>query len=408
LVQRDGTTGSRGWTFVSDLMRTRKVTPMKSIGLTATRTVGSLAALLIVVNAAAVFGQGRGLTITVQRNGQPLSPAAVVFHAASGVKSGTLASGTATFAADVITASLEGKPVSVIVDEDEDGGVSVFLVQDDAGVQAPPMAAQTRRRRVGGFVLRPGAAIVIDIGRGTVTDSSETVTSATAGARGFGIGLFGNASGAWGGFNLGSTEGRIDDRFSAGTPPYQRRDIAVEDSTAGFAFGGGVNLTFGASVGARVGIMRENERDVPRESVYGERVEGGLRFQQQGTSLVRSWTVYAGPTLNLPWGIVVSGGPSFTFWDVELTQTGQLQVACPTPCVVVLQDNNSEQSSGSDLGFQVAADYYPGNGWFGVQVLYLLTTFRGAYDPSRPLAYPRDWRDSNFFVGAVVRMPPGR
>jgi hypothetical protein len=221
---------------------------------------------------------------------------------------------------------------------------------------------------------------------------------------GLGIGLFGTATGTFGGFDLGGpTVSEIGRRFTSTTVPYDRYNTDVDDRASGMAFGGGLHVALGQSrLGALIGVMRESERNVPEQSVNGNRTFGGLQFQQLGTSIVQAWTLYVGPTVRLPMGVVVSGGPAFTFWDIELTQTAQLQAGCPTPCTTVRTDNLTERSSGSDLGVQVAADYYPRNGWIGMHIQYLLTTYRDAYDPSRPLGYPRDWRDSNVFVGAIV------
>jgi hypothetical protein len=397
---------------------------MKSLHVSPVRSAICFAALLAALGVAApVSAQGIGFTVTTDRNGQPLTDVEVAVYAASESKRGTLTGTVVSFDADVINASLEGKPAAVFVDECEDGSVDIHLVVEDSGAQAPPSPCKGRRRRLAGVViLRRGSSIVVDVGRGTVVDlarrslgeggTSSGASSSDTGSGGsrLGIGAFGNVSGAWGGFNLGGPTGTvIGTRFNSTNPPYQQYNVDVDDSTSGFAFGGGLNLVLGgSSLGARIGLLRESERDVPQQSVNGERTQGGLRFQQLGTSIVRAWTLYAGPTMRLPLGIVVSGGPSFTFWDVELTQTAQLQAGCPTPCVTVITDNLTEQSSGSDLGFQVAADYYPRGGWIGMHVMYLLTTYRDAYDPSRPLGYPRDWRDSNFFVGAVVGTPQRR
>ena len=377
------------------------------------RIAVSFAALLAMLCATPASARGQGFAVSVSRNGQPVTPYQVVLHAASDPKPGTLTGNIATFEVDVINASLEGKPVAVYVDECEDGRVAVHLVLDDPSVQPPPAPSNCRRRRLVAIViLHRGSTIAVDVGRGTVADTSSAVSSNDTGSGGrrLGIGVFGMASGAFGGFNVGGATGdEIGTRFTSTTVPYDRYNVEVDDSASGLAFGGGMNLAFaGSSIGARIGVMRENERNVPEQSVNGDRTLGGLQFQQMGTSIVHAWTLYAGPTVRLPLGVFISGGPSFTFWDIELTQTARLQAGCPTPCVTVNTDNLTERSSGSDLGFQVAADYYPGGGWIGMHVMYLLTTYRNAYDPSRPLGYPRDWRDSNFFVGAVVGTPPRR
>lgn len=386
---------------------------MKSIPLVS-RTVCRLVVVSALLGAAPALAQGPGLFVNVQRNG-PMTSLDVVLHAASGPKSGTVSGSTASFAADIIAATLEGKPGTAFVDECMDGRVRVHLVLDEASGQLPPAETGCRRRRLGGFILRRGGAILIDVARGTVADATRgpspgpPVLGQGLGI-GLGFGLFGTATGAFGGFDLsGATNSEISRRFTSTSVPYDRYNVDVNDGTSGAAFGGGVNLAFGGSrLGAVIGVLRENERNVPEQSVNGNRTFGGLQFQQLGTSIVQAWTLYVGPTVRLPLGVVVSGGPSFTFWDVELTQTAQLQAGCPAPCATVRTDNLTERSSGSDVGVQVAADYYPRGSWIGMHVMYLLTTYRDAYDPTRPLGYPRDWRDSNFFIGAIVGTQRGR
>lgn len=382
---------------------------MKSIHAFTARSVIGLALVLAAINATPALAQGPGLSVNVQRNGQPITSLEVVLVAASGPKQGTVAASTATFAADVIAASLDGKPATAYVEECEDGRVHVLLVEDGASV--PAKDGRCRRRRLGGVIIRLGGTLVIDTASGTVADAARR--PAPAGplrGHGLGIGLFGTATGTFGGFDLGGATGsEITRRFTNTSVPYDRYNVDVDDSASGAAFGGGVNLALGGSrLGAVLGVLRENERNVPEQSVNGNRTVGGLQFQQMGTSMVQAWTLYVGPRVRLPLGVFVSGGPSFTFWDVELTQTAQLQAGCPTPCATVRTDNLTERTSGSDLGVQVAADYYPRGSWIGMHVQYLLTTYRDAYDPSRPLGYPRDWRDSNFFIGAIVGTRSGR
>jgi hypothetical protein len=348
-------------------------------------------------------------TASVFRNAQPVTPSQVVLYASVDPKPGSLAGHVATFEADVINASLDGKPLVVDVDECQDGSVGILLVINDPSVPVPASASQCRRRRLPVvIVIRRSSTLAIDVGRGTVVDTSNGVSSNDTGSsrRRPGIGVYGVASGGLGTFNLVSdTRSRIGGRYTSTSVPYDRFTVDVDDSGLGLAFGGGVNLPLGGSnVGLRIGFIRENERDVPELFTEGERAVGGLRFQQQGVADGDTWTFHLGPTLALRRGFIVSGGLAFTVWDLVLTQTGQLEAGCPTICRVVITDNNTDRSSGSDFGIQVGADYYPGDGWLGMQLLYRVTTFRDAYDPSRPLGYRPDWRDSNVSIGGVVRM----
>jgi hypothetical protein len=386
---------------------------MKSIHRCPLRVAITLALLFGIAGVSSpASAQGRGVSVSLEQNGRAVTPYQVVLHAASGSKPGAVSGNVATFAADAISASLDGKPAAVFIDECDDGRIGVHLVvdDDDPNTPAPAAPSNCRRRRLAAVVIiRRGSTIAIDVGRGTVTDTSSVTSSSNAspGGRGAGIGVYGAVSGALAGFNLGAdTRTRINGRFTSTSIPYDQYNVNVDDSAVGFAFGGGVNIAVGApNFGIRVGVVRENELEVPEQTVAGERNAGGLRFQQQGSALVRSWTLHAGPTWKLPHGLLISGGPSFTVWELELRQTGQLEAGCPTLCRVVITDNNTERSSGSDFGFQVGADYYPGDGWLGMQVLYRVTTLHDAYDPSRPLGYRSDWRGSNVFVGGVVQTP---
>src|SRR5688572_22670900 len=150
---------------------------MKSIHVFPIRLAISLAILVAVLGVVApASAQGRGFTVAVERNGQRLTPSQIVLHAASDPKPGTLAGNVATFEADVVNASLEGKPVAVYVDECEDGTVGIHLVVDGPNAQAPPSPGTCRRRRLAAIVvIRRGSTIVVDVGRGTVVDTSSAV-----------------------------------------------------------------------------------------------------------------------------------------------------------------------------------------------------------------------------------------
>jgi hypothetical protein len=76
---------------------------------------------------------------------------------------------------------------------------------------------------------------------------------------------------------------------------------------------------------------------------------------------------------------------------------------CPSPCQTVRTDDLTEKAGGSDVGFHLGAEYFPGNSWYGFYSQFARTRYKGVYDPDRPLAYPRDWTDHNLFLGATVR-----
>jgi hypothetical protein len=221
------------------------------------------------------------------------------------------------------------------------------------------------------------------------------------------IDVFGFGSGSFGQFtNVNSASGVIDGRFdNTTTITYRRpRDIRIDDRVNGAAFGGGVELArYRQWFGVRIGILHETGRDGPGEAVFGETADSFIRFQQQGRSRGRSTALVAGPTATVPGGFVVTGGFSWSWWGFDLTQTGMLQAGCPNSCTTVRSDNVSESSRGSDGGFFVGTEYYPRNSWLGMMLWYQRTTYHDVYDPSRALAWPRDWTDSNIFVGATVR-----
>jgi hypothetical protein len=381
---------------------------MKSIRFV--RTAIAVGFVVLLTGLSPGVATAQDLRVTLLRNGQPLSPKSIALTAATGIKDGNmLAANLAVFdPTDAIAASLDGKPVGVYVDECDNGEVRVHLVAEDPNVLPPPEEDDCNRRRLGAFIFRRGARIVVDVARGTVVDTSSATTDAREGgspdprSR---VSVFGFGSGSWGAFNVGTpTRATIDTRFNATTPPYNPvRQIDVNERGSGVSFGGGVNVGLGAWLGLRAGVLREGERDTPTQDVQGERSFQGLRFQQQGNSEVRSTTFFVGPTLNLPGGVVLTGGPAWTNWNIQLTQTAQLQALCPNPCLTVRTDNLTETSKGTDLGVFVGGEYYPGDKWIGLYAMYLRTTYQDAYAPDRPLGYPRNWTDSNAIVGAVIR-----
>ena len=107
----------------------------------------------------------------------------------------------------------------------------------------------------------------------------------------------------------------------------------------------------------------------------------------------------------LPGGIVLTAGPSFTNWSVDLTQTGSLRAGCPTPCQTVRTDNVTQSADGTDIGFFAGGEFYPGHGPVGLYLLFRQTTFQDVYDPTAALAWPANWDDRSILVGGVVRIP---
>lgn len=228
------------------------------------------------------------------------------------------------------------------------------------------------------------------------------------GSTGFSLGAFGFASSKQtiiinAGTGVPIIDGRFDD---AG---YNRpRVIRIDEKGSGLGGGGGVNLAWAQSpVGFRVGVAHEQDRSSPTETVNGQRDLNGLIFDQSGDARLGSTTLFVGPTVNLGAGLFVTGGPVFSWWDVELSQTGSLRALCPNPCVVVNTDDVREKVDGTDVGFHFGADYYPGNRWFGFSVSVMRVTLKDVYDPTRALALPRDWKDVNVFIGGTIRTSGG-
>jgi hypothetical protein len=181
------------------------------------------------------------------------------------------------------------------------------------------------------------------------------------------------------------------------------RTIDIDNSAQGPGFGGGVDVVWGGIVGARIGGAWESERNAPEQRILGERDLAGLRFNQEGESMMRSTMLFVGPTVRLPAGVVLTGGPTFSWWRTDLRQTGMLQAGCPNACRAVRSDDVSEESSGSDVGFHAGVEYYPGDGWLGLSALFSQVRYRNVYGPDRPLAWPTDWTDRNMFFGVTVR-----
>ena len=163
------------------------------------------------------------------------------------------------------------------------------------------------------------------------------------------------------------------------------------------------NISWGARLGARVGASVEAERTSPTQDVVGNRDAGGLIFEQQGTSEVRSVAFLAGPTFQLPGGVVLSGGAAIARRNVISAQTGRLRANCPNPCLVVRTDNVSSEVRGTDFGYFVGGEYYPRDSWLGVYLSFVRTNYHDVYDPDSALAWPRDWTDNNLFAGVVIR-----
>ena len=238
-----------------------------------------------------------------------------------------------------------------------------------------------------------------------VTPSATLSSTGADGDRRFRVGAYGFGSGKFTSItNADDATGVIQGRANATNPPYNPGGrIDVDKKGSGGGWGGGVNLQWGWRLGGRFGVAVENERNSPSQVVDITRDAGGLNFQQQGSSLLRSVAFHVGPTYQIPGGIVISGGPSWTKWSVDLTQTGSLRAFCPNPCQVVRTDNVSEEAEGTDVGYQLGIEYYPRDSWLGAYVLFAQTTYHDVYDPTRALAWPTDWRDRNLFEGAVIR-----
>jgi hypothetical protein len=238
--------------------------------------------------------------------------------------------------------------------------------------------------------------------------SSGTAAPSVAGSTGFSLGAFGFASSNQTIIiNADTGVPIIDGRFDESG--YNRpRVIRIDEKGSGLGGGGGVNLAWAQfPLGFRVGVAHEQDRSSPTEIVNGQRDLNGLIFDQSGNARLGSTTLFFGPTVNLGAGLFLTGGPVFSWWDVELSQTGSLRALCPNPCVVVNTDDVSEKVDGTDVGFHFGADYYPGNKWLGFSVSVMRVTLKDVYDPTRALALPRDWKDVNVFIGGTIRTPGG-
>jgi hypothetical protein len=234
-------------------------------------------------------------------------------------------------------------------------------------------------------------------------------TAAAAAPRGFSIGGFAFASSKQT-FITNAEETAlptINDRFvDAG---YDRYNVLVDEKGSGFGWGGGVNMAWGnVPVGVRVGFTHEDERSSPTQDVNGERDAAGLRFQQSGDSRLSSTTLFLGPTVHLPAGIVVTGGPAVSWWQTDLSQTGSLRALCPNPCMLVRTDDVRTAVDGTDVGFHLGAEFYPRGKWFGFYASFMRVTLDDVYDPTDALALPANWTDVNVFVGVSLRTGGGR
>jgi hypothetical protein len=266
-----------------------------------------------------------------------------------------------------------------------------------------------RRCEVAGFIIDgtfqpPPTASTMS--SGTITTTS---TNTTTDGGGFAFNLFG-----FGGGKLTT----ISNAAETAIPTIQDRadaanynpggTIAVDERGAGGGFGGGVDLTWGGRLGARMGFTFETERRALDQTVDIFRTQNGLSFNQNGDANIRAFAALVGATLNVGRGLTITGGPAVTWWNIDHLQTGSLRALCPNPCQTVRTDNVASESSGTDLGFHVGAEFYPGNGWAGFQALFVRTTYRDVYDPTAALAWPGNWNDNNLFLGVILRTTTGR
>jgi hypothetical protein len=260
---------------------------------------------------------------------------------------------------------------------------------------APGASDDCRRcRRVAGLIVR---------GRWQPSAAGLTERQDTPGGGRFRVGVyaFGSAK-VTVVTNADAAAPVVDSRFDASN--YNaNRTIDIDNSAQGPGFGGGVDFVWGGIFGARVAGAWERERNAPTQTILGERDLAGLRFNQEGQSMMRSTMMFVGPTVRLPAGVVLTGGPTFSWWQTNLRQTAALQAGCPSACRTVRTDDVSEESSGSDVGFHAGVEYYPGDGWLGLSALFSQVRYRNVYGPDRPLAWPTDWTDRNMFFGVTVR-----
>ena len=129
----------------------------------------------------------------------------------------------------------------------------------------------------------------------------------------------------------------------------------------------------------------------------------GLIFNQNGQARMRSVAGLFGATFDVGGGLTISGGPAITWWSVDHTQTGSLRAFCPSPCQTVRTDDVTSEANGTDVGFFVGTEFYPGNRWIGFQVLFVRTRYQGVYDSTAALAWPDDWTDNNVYLGVTLR-----
>ena len=165
---------------------------------------------------------------------------------------------------------------------------------------------------------------VILKGRYTTVTSAAASAGAAVASGGFSLGAFGFASSKQTMIiNADTGVPIIDGRFNAANYD-QPRDIQIDEKGSGLGWGGGVNLAWGGvPIGMRVGFTHEQERSSPTETVRGRRALNGLMFEQFGDARLGSTTLFVGPTIHIPGGIVVTGGPAVSWWQVDSFADGQ-------------------------------------------------------------------------------------
>jgi hypothetical protein len=375
---------------------------MKPTRLFALATAVRLAALLSVLFPAVAASQDETLTVTLQRNGQSMTPRSVALYGATGIKNATVAANTATFPADPIAASLEGKPVGVFVDECDDGQIRVHLVPDDQNVLPPPEEDDCRRRRIGGFVFRRGAKIAVDIARRTVVDLSM---SASAGASHAGHQQSDRFSVyAVGGSNFGSFWNMSDAdptlRVRYGNAAYDRFENRFVESDVSWGAGGGIRWAFTRRVGLDAGFMYQ-DLGKGQLSTTGTRINGNLLFSLDAVDRFSTRTVLGGVTLSPAEWLAVTIFAGQTWWTNELRITDSLFGR--TPQVRLQGGDVTEERSGSDptFGARVSVPIFK-----RVHAFYQFnrTTFKGAHVADGPSALPADITQGSHLSGLQICM----
>ena len=363
------------------------------------RSTAIMAAALATVLCGAAAPAAAQVTVTVDRNGAPVTPVRIVAIDANGAqRPGTMNANVGSFDGSTYPSK---KGLNLFVDEGSDG-TTVLLVPDD---QMPPPPAPGRKRSAAGLVFwDQGARFVVDAGTRTSINRNPPVPGQNIGGRFY---LPVAARGVIGS-NDATDEacGVVNGDFR--NTNYTTFSCDSEGRPKGWDVGGGFGWKFSNRLGVEVRVTRRDRGD-EAYTARGNRQTPppSLTFAQDASFRIRSWGADFGvpiqlidPVTRRPIGMAVTPHAGWRRFTNELRVTNSLDAA-GFGRVRSVNETTEIRGNGSEFGVRFSIP----SSLVGVELDFSRIKYSGAFTIPNTPRFGEDVKEFTFQIGGVFRLP---